>query len=71
MPDVTLEAFREGGNPHRSIDQDVATARAEIAALAAAGVDLAAVTAALEDEGVKAFAEAYDAMIDAIRAKMS
>jgi transaldolase len=69
VPDVTLEAFRTGGNPHRSIDQDVAAARAEIAALAAAGVDLAAVTKALEDEGVKAFAEAYDGMIDAIRAK--
>ncbi len=69
VPDVTLEAFRSGGNPHRSIDQDVDAARAEIAALADAGVDLSAVTTALEDEGVKAFAEAYDGMIDAIRAK--
>jgi transaldolase len=69
VPDVTLEAFRTDGNPARTIDADVAAARAELAALKAAGVDLDAITTTLEDEGVKAFASAYDGMIAAIAAK--
>ena len=44
-------------------------ARAQLAALADAGVSLDEVTADLEREGVKAFQEAYNGMIDAIAAK--
>jgi transaldolase len=70
VPDATLEAFRTAsGTPARTIDQDVATARAEIAALPSHGIDLAAVTHDLEVEGVKAFSDAYTGMIDAIAAK--
>jgi transaldolase len=69
VPDATLEAFREGGNPARTLDADVDEARAQLAALAEAGISLDEVTAELEREGVKAFQEAYNGMIEAIAAK--
>jgi transaldolase len=69
VPDVTLDAFRTDGHPARTLDRDVETARAEIAALPSHGVDLAAVTHDLEVEGVKAFSDAYTGMIEAIAAK--
>jgi transaldolase len=71
VPDATLEAFRTDGTAARTIDRDVAAARADIAGLAAADVDLDAVTTELEVEGVKAFADAYRGMIDAIAEKRS
>ena len=40
-----------------------------MAALAEAGIDFAQVTAELEHEGVKAFQEAYNGMIEAIAEK--
>ena len=69
VPDATLEAFREGGHPARTLDPNVDEARAQLAALADAGISLDEVTAELEREGVKAFQEAYNGMIDAIAAK--
>ena len=41
-------------------------ARAVMAGLADQGIDFAAVTKELEDEGVAAFADAYNGMLDAI-----
>lgn len=69
VPDATLEAFRTDGTPGRTVDQGVDDARATLAAIAEHGVDLDAVTAQLEDEGVAAFAKAYDGMIAAIAEK--
>ena len=69
VPDATLDAFRESGTPARTLDADVDEARAQLAALAEAGIDLDAITQELEAEGVKAFSQAYDGMIEAIAAK--
>jgi transaldolase len=69
VPDATLDAFREGGHPARTLDQNVDEARAQLAALAEAGISLDEVTAELERDGVQAFQEAYNGMIDAIAAK--
>jgi transaldolase len=69
VPDATLDAFREGGHPARTLDHDVAGARAELQALADAGISLDEITDELEHEGVEAFQAAYNGMIDAIAAK--
>jgi transaldolase len=69
VPDATLDAFRTGGRPARTIDVGVDEARTQIAALPGHGIDLDAVTDTLEREGVAAFADAYAAMIDAIAEK--
>jgi transaldolase len=69
VPDATLEAFREGGHPARTLDANLDEARAQLAALAETDISLDEVTAELEREGVKAFQEAYNSMIEAIAAK--
>ncbi len=69
VPDATLEAFRTQGNPGLTIVEGVDEARAVMEGIAAAGVDLDAVTRELEDEGVRAFADAYAGMLDAIQAR--
>jgi transaldolase len=66
MPPATMDAFRDHGRPEPVLDRDLDGARATLAALAAAGVSLDAVTAALLDEGVKLFADAFDRLLDAV-----
>jgi transaldolase len=69
VPDVTLDAFREGGHAARTLDRDVDGARAELQALADAGISLKEITDELEREGVDAFQQAYNGMIEAIADK--
>jgi transaldolase len=69
VPDATLEAFRTDGHPAATLTADLDEARAVMAAIAAAGVDIEQVTAELEVEGVKQFADAYDGMLAAIETR--
>jgi len=69
MPPATLDAFRDAGQPAETITQGVAEARAFMAELAAAGVDLDAVTENLLVEGVQAFADAFDQLLAGLAAK--
>ena len=69
VPDATLDAFRDAPDPapdRFTVLDDVDRARADLAALAAAGVDLDEVTADLERAGVQQFAGAYAQMLEAI-----
>src|SRR5487761_306064 len=66
IPPATLDAFREHGEVRRSLDEDVAAARRQLRELADLGIDLADVTAQLEDEGVDAFVKSFDTLIAAI-----
>jgi len=66
VPDATLEAFRTEGNPAARLTEDVAGARAVMQGIADAGIDFAACTKELEDEGVAQFQKAYEGMLDAI-----
>jgi transaldolase len=68
VPDATLEAFRERGVAAPSLHAAAPHARALLDEVAAAGVDLDAITSELEADGVKRFASAYDDMITAIAA---
>jgi transaldolase len=72
MPDATLRAALEGLDPARSVLADPETAVRTARRLDALGqdVDLDEVTARLEDEGVSAFADAYDALLATIAAKI-
>lgn len=69
VPDDTLDAFRERGIAAPTLHAAAAGARALLDELAATGIDLDAVTAELEAEGVKRFAQAYDDMVAAIAEK--
>lgn len=66
LPMATIEAFREHGIARATLGQDDGSAQALMRDLAAAGVDYAAVTAGLLDEGLRLFARAYDALLAAV-----
>jgi transaldolase len=57
MPPATLAAFRHHGRVADALTGSAPAARAALAEIAAAGIDLDAVTARLLDDGVAAFAD--------------
>ena len=69
LPVATLDAFRDHGTVARTIDTDVDGARATIAGLEKAGIDLAAATQQLEDEGVALFAKSFEDLLAGVDAK--
>ena len=71
MPQTTLDAFRDHGRVRPGIvTEGVDEAAAMVAALPAVGVDLAAVTAKLEDDGITAFANDLAALLAVIAGKI-
>ncbi len=72
MPDATLHAALERLDPTRSVLGDPETMARVAHRLdeLVSDVDLGAVTVRLEDEGVTAFADAYDALLATIEAKL-
>jgi transaldolase len=69
MPEDTIEAFLDHGTVARTVDADPDAARRTLDALAEVGVDLDAVAVTLEDQGVAAFAKAFDELIAALDTK--
>ncbi len=69
MPPQTLKAFADHGTPVRTVDKDLDQARADVAALEAAGISLAQVTEDLEVDGVKKFADSFEQLLGTIEAK--
>jgi transaldolase len=69
MPPETLDAYRDHGKPAIRIHESVEAAPAQLKALADAGIDLSAVTAELELDGVAKFAASHAAVLAGIEAK--
>jgi len=72
VPDATLDAFRDSSDAAPdafTIMDGIDRARADLAALGEAGVDLDEITSDLERDGVKQFADAYAEMLAAIASK--
>jgi len=69
MPRTTLEAYRDRGNPQVRIGEGVEEARALMSQLGEVGVDMQRVTDELIEEGVRAFADAFDKLLGGIRSK--
>jgi transaldolase len=69
LPVATLDAFRDHGTARRTIDAGIDEAREAVAALGAIGIDLAAITQQLEDEGVASFAKSFDDLLAGVEAK--
>ncbi len=63
VPDATLLAFRDHGEAAATLAADPAGARAVLAAVAAAGVDLEAVGERLQVDGLKLFDDAFAALL--------
>ncbi len=71
LPPATLEAYRDHGETSRTVDVALEEADAQLAALAAQGVDLDAVTAQLLQEGLASFAKSFDTLLAGLTAKRS
>jgi transaldolase len=69
LPPETFAAYREHGSPAVRIQDGVAAAPGQLRALAELGIDLGAITRALETEGVAKFAASYAALLAGIEAK--
>jgi transaldolase len=71
MPEPTLRAFAGHGVVARTLDADPEAAERMLAAAAAAGLDLAAITAQLEREGVSSFCDSYHQLLGCIERKLA
>jgi transaldolase len=69
MPQATLHAFADHGTVGRALDADPHDAMAVLRGAQTAGIDLAAITADLERDGVRAFCDSYQRLLDRIAAK--
>ncbi|MEX2576261.1 MAG: transaldolase, partial [Halofilum sp. (in: g-proteobacteria)] len=71
VPPKTLDQFVNGGEASVTIDENIEAARAALSALSGLGIDLDAVTTALEAEGIRKFIESYDGLVDDLHQKIS
>jgi transaldolase len=71
LPRETLDAYRAQGAPALRLDQGLDAAAAQLDALAELGIDLDAITTALEREGVAKFVQPFDALLNALRAAVA
>ena len=69
IPRSTLDAYADHGNPLPRLTHGLEEARALMSQLEEVGIDMQQVTDELIDEGVKSFADAFDKLLDSIRAK--
>jgi transaldolase len=70
MPEATLRAFADHGQATRALTESTAAAEETLADARDAGVDLAAVTAQLEREGVQSFCASYQELIERIETRL-
>lgn len=69
LPENTLDAFEDHGTVARTVDADVAGARAALDRLAAVGIDMDDVAGVLEAEGVAAFEKSFDDLLETLQRK--
>lgn len=69
VPRATLDAFLDHGQVAITVDRDLAGARQRRAELQELGIDLETITARLLDDGVAAFAGAYEGLLSSIEGK--
>ena len=66
VPPATLIAFADHGTAALTLEADLAAAQTAMDELAALGISMTEVTQELEDQGVKAFADAFTALLDSV-----
>ena len=71
-PPTTIDEFEDHGIVKAgSLLEGIPEAKALVSSLPELGVDFASVTKQLQDDGVKAFADAYESLLEAIEQKQS
>jgi transaldolase len=71
MPEATLRAFAAHGEISSPLDSDASRAEETLRRAEAAGLDVTALTAELEREGVWSFCDSYHRLINRIETKLS
>ena len=71
IPPDTVAAFREHGRVGQTLETAVPAAQSTLAELAAAGVDLEAITEQLQVEGLAAFRQSFDTLLTALAQKQA
>ncbi len=66
VPPATLEAFRDHGKAALTITRGLDEAKAHIAKIESLGISMAQITKELEDEGVKAFEDAFTSLLQVV-----
>jgi transaldolase len=69
MPEETITAYQDHGQPSSRLERDVEGARRVFDDLKAAGIDYEDVTETLEREGVEKFAESFDDLLQTLASK--
>ena len=69
MPPDTLKAVMDHGRAEVAVTRDLDAARAVMASLAALGIDMGEVTESLQREGVRAFSDSFDKVMQGLRHK--
>ncbi len=70
MPLKTMEAFLDHGTVARTVDKDYSAAERVLERLSTeAGIDIDAITAKLEEEGIDAFVKSYDDLLAGVDEK--
>jgi transaldolase len=70
MPEATLRAFADHGNVNRTQSADSGAAEEILRRAEEAGIDLAALTAQLEREGVRSFCDSYHDLLACVETKV-
>ena len=71
VPPATLKAFKDHGMVARTIDADLDEARRSIARLQERGISMDEVTEQLRTDGVAAFANSFNQLMDDLRTRMA
>ncbi len=71
MPQETIDAYQDHGDPQLRLEQGLDEAHALFEHLAAAGVSYEDVTDTLEREGVAKFSDSFAALLDGLRGKQA
>ncbi len=69
VPHATLEAFRDHGIHGLNLEEDLDKSAEVLQSIRDAGIDMNTVCGKLQEEGVKAFDESFENLINAIRRK--
>jgi transaldolase / glucose-6-phosphate isomerase len=69
LPPATFTAFRDHGKARLTIEESLDEAKKTLAKLAEVGIDLKQVCQKLQDDGVKAFADSFESLMQSITSK--
>jgi transaldolase len=71
LPVETLDDYRDHGQPHLSLEQNISQAYHVLNKLSLVGIDLDTATQQLEDEGVEKFVSALDRLMLSLKEKQA